>query len=70
MLWKPSKRSLFTVRIQHFDESIKGSLEVGKLADFVILDKNPLDVPKENLKDIKVLQTIKEDKIIYSADPQ
>lgn len=55
---------------QHFDESIKGSLEVGKLADFVILDKNPLDVPKENLKDIKVLQTIKEDKIIYSADPQ
>lgn len=52
---------------QSFEENIKGTIEIGKLADFVILDKNPLTVPKDEIKDIKVIQTIKEDKIIYSA---
>lgn len=50
---------------QFFDDDIKGSLEVGKLADMVILDKNPLTVPKEQIKDIKVLETIKEGESLY-----
>lgn len=52
---------------QYFEEDIKGSLEVGKLADFVILDKNPLDIESTEIKNIKVLETIKEDKSIYKA---
>lgn len=52
---------------QYFDEDIKGSLEAGKLADMVILDRNPLAVPKEQIKDIKVVATIKEGKTIYQA---
>ncbi len=52
---------------QHFEESTKGSLEVGKLADLVILDKDPLTVDPTAIKDIKILETIKEGKIIYSA---
>ncbi len=54
--------------MQYFEEDLKGSIEVGKLADFVILNENPLEVPIETLKDIKVLKTIKEDKIIYTND--
>lgn len=50
---------------QHFEEDKKGSLEIGKLADLVILDKNPLKVDYEDIKDIKVLKTIKEGKIVF-----
>ena len=41
--------------------------ETGKLADLVILDKNPLTVEPMAIKDIKVLGTIKEGKTIYTA---
>ncbi|MEL7657705.1 MAG: amidohydrolase family protein, partial [Bacillota bacterium] len=41
-----------------FDEKERGSLEVGKVADMVILEENPYSVPKENLKDIKASQLI------------
>lgn len=49
------------------EEKSKGSLEVGKLADLVILDKNPLKVEPMAIKDIKVGETIKEGKTIYAA---
>jgi predicted amidohydrolase YtcJ len=49
------------------EEKTKGSLEVGKLADLVILDKNPLNVQPMEIKDIKVVETIKEGKTIFLA---
>lgn len=48
-----------------FEENIKGSIEVGKLADLVILDKNPLKVKKEDIKGIKVIETIIRGKTIF-----
>jgi len=44
---------------QHFEENEKGTLEEGKLADIVILDKNPLKVEPDTIKDIQVVETIK-----------
>jgi len=50
---------------QHFEEKSKGTIEVGKIADFVILSDNPMTVPQEQLADLKVLETIKEGVSIY-----
>ncbi len=51
---------------QHFEESIKGSIEVGKQADFVILDKNPTTIIPEEIKNIQILKTINDDNVVFT----
>jgi predicted amidohydrolase YtcJ len=41
-----------------FEEDIKGSIETGKLADFVVLDRDPMSCPEDELKDIQALLTV------------
>ena len=53
---------------EFFEEDIKGTLSTGKLADFVILDKNPLTVELMEIKNIKIMETIKEGKSIFSRE--
>lgn len=53
----------------HFEEKSKGSLEVGKLADFAVLSKDPTKVVPTTIADIKVTETIKEGKTIFRLDP-
>ena len=51
---------------QYGEQDSKGSLEPGKKADLVILDRNPLEVDAMAIKDIKVVETIKEGRSIYA----
>ncbi|MEJ2604891.1 MAG: amidohydrolase family protein [Gammaproteobacteria bacterium] len=53
---------------QHFEENDKGSIERGKLADFVVLSDNPVTVDPGKLAELQVRVTIKDDEVIFDAD--
>ena len=53
-------------RALHQDE-VTGSLEIGKFADLIILDRDPSRVPAEEIAKIKVLQTVIGGRVIYEA---
>jgi predicted amidohydrolase YtcJ len=48
-----------------FQESRRGSIKVGKLADLVVLSDDVLTCPDERIKDIKVLMTIINGRLAY-----
>lgn len=50
-----------------FEESIKGSIEPGKLADLVVLSDDILTCPEDKIKEIKSLLTILDGKVIYTS---
>lgn len=53
---------------QHFEENSKGSIEKGKVADLVVLSQNPITLPREQLLELKVMETIKDGESVYRAD--
>jgi len=53
---------------QHFEEDRKGSIEVGKLADLVILSDNPLTIAPDRLNQVVVLETIKEGETVWRRE--
>ena len=52
---------------QYFEEDTKGSIEVGKVADLVIIDKDILSIDKKDIDTIKVVETIKNGNTIFKA---
>jgi hypothetical protein len=52
---------------QYGEDAQKGSIEVGKLADFAVLSGNPLTVPPASIQTIRVAETIKEGKTVWIA---
>jgi predicted amidohydrolase YtcJ len=61
--------AMYTVNAAYasFEEDIKGSITPGKLADMVVLSDNPLEVPPERIKDIKVEMTIIGGEVVWEA---
>lgn len=50
---------------QYFEENEKGTIKEGKKADLIIIDKNPLKVDKKEIKNIKILETMKNGEVLY-----
>lgn len=50
-----------------WEEKEKGTIEAGKLADIVVIDKNPLEIPEDELKTTKTLLTIVGGKVAYDG---
>ena len=51
-----------------FEEDLKGSLEPGKLADFVVIDRDYMTCPEEEIKDIQALMTVSGGEVVYTKD--
>jgi hypothetical protein len=51
-----------------YEENLKGSISVGKLADFVVLSDNLLTMNPDGIKDVAVLTTVVGGKVVYEAD--
>ena len=63
----PEAIAAFTINAAYVnrDESDTGSIEVGKLADLAILDRNLFDIPATQISDAKVLATLFEGKVVH-----
>jgi len=48
-------------------EQSTGSLEVGKLADLIVIDRNFMTIPAEDIANVQVLQTVVGGKVVYQA---
>ena len=53
---------------QHFEDDIKGSIEVGKLADLVVLSEDPLSISPDQLLTLKVIATYSHGKEIFKNE--
>jgi predicted amidohydrolase YtcJ len=50
-----------------WEEGIKGSIEPGKLADLLVVDRDPLTIPPDSLKDVKTFMTIIDGRTVYKS---
>ena len=53
---------------QVFEENRKGRIKAGLLADFVVLDRNPLTTPVGQIRSIRVMQTVKEGRTVWQRN--
>jgi predicted amidohydrolase YtcJ len=51
-----------------FEEKSKGSIEPGKLADLVVISKDFLSCPEDEIRDIETLLTVVDGKVVYRSE--
>ena len=58
---------MFTIwpAVASFEDSIKGTIEVGKLADFTVFDKDIMTIPEQEILNVKNIYTIVGGRIVF-----
>ena len=51
-----------------WEEDLKGSVEVGKLADLVVVDRDPLEIPQDDLRNVQTMMTIVNGVVAYTRE--
>jgi len=51
-------------------DDVTGSLQVGKFADLIVLDRNPLTIPAEDIANVHVLETLLGGRTVFDATPK
>ena len=51
------------------EESVKGTLEAGKYADFALLDRDYFSIPEEDIRDLEAVLTVVDGKVVYASGP-
>ena len=49
------------------EDDVTGSVEVGKLADLIVLDRDPLKIPAEDIAKVQVLETLVGGRTVYES---
>ena len=52
------------------EDDVAGSLEAGKFADIVVLDRDPLRIPSEDIANVQVLETVVGGQTVYELKPR
>jgi hypothetical protein len=52
----------------HHEEREKGSLEAGKLADFILVDRDPMTCPVDEIRRVRVLFTVVGGRVVYARE--
>jgi hypothetical protein len=52
---------------QYREENARGRIKPGYKADFVVLSADPMKTPVDQIRDIEVVETIKEGRTVYPA---
>ena len=55
---------------QLHEDEVTGSIEVGKFADLIVLDRNPLTARPGDIARVRVLETLVGGKVVHRAEPQ
>ena len=52
-----------------YEEDVKGSLEVGKLADFVVIDRDYMTIPEDDIRNISAIATVVGGEVVFGDLP-
>ena len=65
MVYETLKTLVEVPGVSGFEEEIKGSIEPGKVADLIVISRDILTIPEDQIKEVEAEMTVIDGKIVY-----